>query len=277
MKIIKTLKRFILSTIFPVGSKVKIIRGPLKGFYYHVSELGWSPIFGRWESEYQTLFLKVIKKGSVIYDLGANVGIHTILFSKLTGNEGMVYAFEPVEINTIEIKKNCEINNLSNYQIINKAITNFNGEVDFNMGVHPTQGGINGISEVSGDILRVAASTLDHFIAEGHEPPTFLKIDIEGEEGNALEGFKEGLSMYKPILLIELHTPQQDLKVGSILAENNYNVYRISTNSGGREPELDNIPKIKYLNKCHPHPEGIWGTVLAIHQSKDKSLKELVL
>ena len=42
------------------------------------------------------LYLQHIKKGDVVFDVGANIGYYTVLFSKITRENGEIHAFEPV-------------------------------------------------------------------------------------------------------------------------------------------------------------------------------------
>src|SRR3954451_8180676 len=42
------------------------------------------------------VFLSVVQQGDVVFDVGANAGYYTLLFSHLVGRRGQVHAFEPV-------------------------------------------------------------------------------------------------------------------------------------------------------------------------------------
>ena len=53
---------------------------------------------------------KEIKKDDIILDLGANIGYYTLIFAKLVGKKGRVFAFEPEPTNFTLLKKNIEIN-----------------------------------------------------------------------------------------------------------------------------------------------------------------------
>jgi FkbM family methyltransferase len=57
---------------------------------------------------------KVLRKGSVIYDIGANVGFFTLLASELVGGEGEVHAFEPVPADSESLARNIEQDNVQN-------------------------------------------------------------------------------------------------------------------------------------------------------------------
>jgi FkbM family methyltransferase len=269
------LKKKALSMIWPAGSKAKIVRGPLKGRYFIISEnSGWSPIVGRWEPESQQLFLKIIQPGWVVYDLGANNGIHSLLFSQLVGDTGKVYSFEPLADNCREIRDNATLNNIKNIDIKQVAVSNQSGETIFHLGLHDKQGSLVGIGLESGNDIQVTMITLDEFVTAGNSFPDFLKIDIEGAESMALQGFSQQIAIKHPHLFIELHTPEQDKKVGSFLLEQGYVAYRLTDNTNLNDLGITGLERIKDLKKVHPHPEGIWGTVLAVHHSRILSITQ---
>ena len=91
--------------LIPAKSIVPILQGELKGYKW----IKGSSINGCWlgsyEFEKQVLFGNVIKRGMVVYDIGANVGFYTLLASKLAGDTGRVYSFEPFPGNIEYLKK----------------------------------------------------------------------------------------------------------------------------------------------------------------------------
>jgi FkbM family methyltransferase len=263
------LKHKILNLVFPLGSIQRIRRGFLKGFKIRLSKNSlWSPIIGRWEPEAQKLFSRVVKKGDVVYDLGANNGLHSLLFAHLTGTEGKVFSFEPLKSNCTEIAENASINNLRNIEIVNAAVGDAEGEVTFHLGMHDKQGSVVGIGREVGQDVKVKMLTLDSFIAAGRPKPQFIKMDIEGAESMALQGFNNKIDEVKPILFIELHTPEQDAKVGRFLQQHQYVAYRLqegANTSATNDLGIEGLEKIQDLSKTHPDPAGIWGTILAVH------------
>jgi len=268
-------KHKILGTFWPLGKKTSILRGPLKGYQFIMSEnSGWSPIIGRWEPELQSLFTKTIKEGSVVYDLGANNGIHSLLFSKLAGKKGKVFSFEPLPDNCKEVETNAALNGIKNIQVVPAAVSSQSGETTFHLGLHNKQGSLVGIGRESGTDIKVSIITLDQFIEKGNPAPDFLKIDIEGAEGMALLGFEKNIDRVQPVFVIELHTPEQDAMVGAFFLKHHYNVYRITEKVGYcEELSLNGVERIKDLSKPYPQPDGIWGTILAVHPDKISLLK----
>ena len=81
-------------------------------------------------SEYETdVMKKIVKKGDVDLDLGANIGYYTLIFAKIVGKNGKVFAFEPDLTNFTLLKKNVEINGYKNVVLINKAVSDKTGKL----------------------------------------------------------------------------------------------------------------------------------------------------
>jgi FkbM family methyltransferase len=261
---------------YPTGTIATIRRGPLRGCRYRVTdESGWAPILGRWEPEAQRAYERLVRSGDVVWDLGANTGIHTLLFARLAGASGKVIAFEPMGVNARQIRETCELNGISNVSIVQKAVSDAAGRATFHIGVHDKQGSLVGIGSADGTSLEVECTTMDDF-ASDDGPPDFVKIDIEGAESRALAGFRSAAASH-PTFAIDLHTPSEDVAVGRWLAANGYRAFRLldgtarSYGSGTREFE-----PIANLQAGWPDRSGVWGTVIAVHPSRDALLQSLV-
>lgn len=252
------LKRELQKLIFPVGSVQSVRSGYLKGKRIIISEnTQWAPLFGRWEPSMQKIMNAVIRKGDIVYDLGANFGLHGMLCSKLTGKDGYLFNFEPLPDNILEIERNYGLNDVSNYTNVQKAVSNKNTTLKFKVAKHSGQGKLVE-NEFCEGIVDVESITLDQFILNGNKPPNFIKMDIEGAEGDALEGFSLNLEKTSPIMIIELHSPEADKKVGDFLKFHKYKAYRFNTFKS------IHFEEIKNLSLPYPHKEGIWGTVLCL-------------
>ena len=161
-------------------------------------------IKGDYESEERHFFRKVITKKDIVVDGGANMGFHSVLFSSLAKK---VFAFEPIEECYKLCNENLRLNNL-NAIVITKALSNKNELVKL-YSYELSNGLTSKYPSVSDrgfsyDSQYVNSITLDKFF-ERKEPPTFIKLDIEGMEKEALEGSKSILLMHKPKLFLEIH------------------------------------------------------------------------
>lgn len=78
-----------------------------------------------------------------------------------------------------------------------------------------------------------------------------IKIDVEGTEGKVLRGAEQVTARFRPVFVIDLHSPEQDLFVGRWLTERDYRLERLSG------------PPIRRTDLGWPHREGVWGSILA--------------
>lgn len=149
---------------------------------------------GDWEAELTREFERVIKPGMTVLDLGANIGYHSVLASRLVGPTGRVLSFEPGPENLALLRKNIEANDCTNVEVFPFAVGAKEGEVDLNLcanntGSHSTAY----VPEGGGTAARVRMVRLDEFL-EPERWPDVLKMDIEGGEADALEGMERLLS-----------------------------------------------------------------------------------
>ncbi len=137
------------------------------------------------EKTYPNLITK-IRTGDTVIDAGANIGMFTVIASFLAGDGGHVIAIEPDPQNLKILKKNIELNNLKNVEIVNKALYALPGKR-----LKLVQAGV--MSKIISDeaeknltTIEVETTTFDDIIVERGLKPTILKMDIEGAEKYAL-------------------------------------------------------------------------------------------
>lgn len=128
----------------------------------------------------------------IYMDLGAYTGDTATEFAGMVGSYKKIYAVEPEERNFRKLFENTK--ELVNIQLINAAIGDVKGEILFTHGVG--RGGARG----KGKTRPVAQESIDS-ILEG-APVTYIKMDLEGEEGKALIGGQETIAKYKPKMLV---------------------------------------------------------------------------
>jgi FkbM family methyltransferase len=148
---------------------------------------------GSWE-EPETQFLKkFVKSNMVVFDIGANIGAHTLLLSKLVGTTGQVHAFEPSRAFEL-LQYNVTENRIDNVVCNRLAVGDKEGTLTLNemlpgletftsIGTPVFKGGMSGTQ------FSVAMTSLDAYCETHHiQQIDLIKIDIEGAEILALQG-----------------------------------------------------------------------------------------
>ena len=267
---LKHFKNLMKKTVHKPGTTAIILRGDLRGYKYIVNDnSGWAPIYGGWEPFSEKVYRRFIKKGDVVYDVGANTGITSLLFSKLVGNAGKVVAFEPVPANAEEIENVITLNGIKNITLIMKALSDRSGMTLFHLGKSNKSGSLVRIGKESGETMDVEEASLDDLIMEGIPHPSFIKIDAEGIAGRILEGFSRSIQIYLPLLYIELHTPEEDLEVAKFLMKEGYRIYRVKDPTAVRvNHQKQMLSYIKNMESSWPDPCGVWGTILSLHETR---------
>jgi len=165
----------------------------------------------------------LVKPGDVVIDAGANIGYYTVLMSKIIGNGGKVYAFEPDKSCFDLLKKNCRLNRCYNVVLINKALYDKEKEIKFY--IDNEDNASNSIFKGKKTIeVKVQATTLDKEIKE---KINFMKMDIEGAELKALTG---GVKLLEDCNKIVMEVPEarkdyEDIK--QLLIKNHYKIERL--------------------------------------------------
>jgi FkbM family methyltransferase len=144
---------------------------------------------------------KYIDKDSVILDIGANIGTHSVYWGKIT-QANKIYAFEPVITTYRILEKNIEINNLINkVKPFNFGLGNKKTRAKIKTYDLDNIGGTSLEEDANGDIEIHALDDIDEI--NNLTRIDFIKIDVEGFEKYVLEGGKRTLLKHNPIIFIE--------------------------------------------------------------------------
>jgi FkbM family methyltransferase len=170
----------------------------------HVFEL--ASRYDSFEGSEIKFFSEFLKPGQMVFDVGANFGIYSLLASQRVGASGRVVAFEPAPTTIRCLRNNCYLNLIRNIERNQLALSDSNGWVEFHFAVdQPAYSGIQ-VGDVPGRVekIRVESMTLDSFCTKRN--PTkidMVKVDVEGAERAFLNGARQTLTTYKPALLME--------------------------------------------------------------------------
>jgi FkbM family methyltransferase len=184
----------------------------LGGFQMRVcprSRVGWNLfVFGCYDPQLQRIMKRLITPGSVVLDVGANIGWHTLFAARLAGTAGTVHAFEPNPYVRAELQLNISSNGLDNVKVWDTALSNANGTALFNAPqVSSLAAGDGSLrvplaeSELSSriDVKTCQLDTMDLGLAR----LDFIKIDVEGHEAAVFEGAIKTIGQFRPVIAFE--------------------------------------------------------------------------
>ncbi len=162
--------------------------------------------YGEHESASSYIFNHLVKKNMIVLDIGGNIGHFSLLASKLVGMHGKVYVFEPDPTSFKYLRKNVEINKIGNVILVNKCVSN--EERILTLYHHPKFHSCHSIfkpdSKKPVNYVDVESIKLDNMFSDKNFKISFIKLDIEGAEINALKGMGKMLEKMKvPYLLTE--------------------------------------------------------------------------
>ncbi len=144
-----------------------------------------------------------------VIDGGGGWGDTALRFAYLSAPDGRVFSFEFAEENLEVFRENIGINpNLSErISIVQKALWHVSGN---ELSYDPAGPGTKAKAASAGH-EKVYTVSIDDFARENHLPRvSFIKLDIEGSELNALQGAERVLRQYRPKLAVSLYHQIQD-------------------------------------------------------------------
>lgn len=143
------------------------------------------------------LLQRLLRPGQSVADVGANLGYYALLFAAAVGPAGRIACIEPEPDNLTELRRNLEGNRLRQAEIFPVAVGASSGTVSL-------RAGINGaVAEDGSGEIQVPLRTLDELLAGRRVD--FIKIDVEGYEGQVLDGAVRLLETQRPTLFVEIH------------------------------------------------------------------------
>lgn len=166
-------------------------------------------INGKFEATFQKFIEKYIPKDSNAIDIGANIGVTSIILSTLL-EDGKVYSVEPAPNVYKILNSNIARNNCKNVKTYNCAISNINDDMEFienSAYGHIKDNKIQNSLYNNAKSIKINSFTLDDFVATNHiNNIKFIKIDTEGFEPMVFSGASELIKRDNPIIYFELNT-----------------------------------------------------------------------
>jgi len=155
--------------------------------------------------------------------VGAYIGQYTLLAAKYAPL-GQVFAFEPHSVSVRRLQEAVKRNGFQHVQVFPWAVGDIESEVDFYWTPEASTSSLH-MNSPACQAVRVPMTTLDAFCrAQRLERIDLIKIDVEGAEDRVLEGAKEILAHYRPMVIVEIRPPGRAQK---ILQEAGYRLFRL--------------------------------------------------
>ena len=160
---------------------------------------------GIFEKRSTNLLPYLVKEGDIVLDVGANIGYYSVLISKLIGESGQIFAFEPTKYFGTVLKNNLNENKIDNVEILEYGLSNTIQELEIDIGpssatMHSPEGYDSVITKEN-----IKLTTLEEFVKEKNfNKIDFIKIDVDGHEPLFFEGAWSVLDTYNPIILCEI-------------------------------------------------------------------------
>lgn len=146
------------------------------------------------------------KKGDIVIDIGAYVGMYSIKASQFVGGTGLVIAVEPLPSNLVYLRSNTA--SLPNIRVVDVALSNYIGTGKL---YSSPSSAAHSMTYVRRDFEEVCVTTLDELVRVLKIPRVdYIKMDAEGSDMNILEGAEKVLRDYSPVLSIACyHTDKE--------------------------------------------------------------------
>jgi FkbM family methyltransferase len=184
----------------------------------------------------------MLKENDTYVEIGANYGDFLLALSERVSYGGKVYGFEPSTTVFPYLQASVDISKHQNTIIENKAVSDKNGFVTFEI-TDLVEGYDSLGSAIKSELnnyssakevreVQVESVKLDDYFYSNKISPTLIRLDIEGSECKAIRGLQDTIKQYKPHLSIEFQSSlikkfESDYSIQkclSILYDNSYDV-----------------------------------------------------
>ena len=203
-------------------AEVRVLQGPARGMRWIAGSGPHMYWLGSYEVTKVKAFVRHLTQAAVVFDIGAQAGYYSLVAARKVGPMGKVVAFEPLPLNLSYLRRNVEINRLTNVAVIEGAVADTDGNAFFESG-DPSTG------HLSDHGLSVRTVSLDAAIARRELPvPSIIKIDVEGGELSVLRGAKRLLQESHPALFLATHGDDVHRACLAVLRNHGYRIHLLA-------------------------------------------------
>lgn len=197
---------------------------------------------------------KLLKPGGRFIDVGANVGMFSLVASRAVGSTGRVWAIEPTPSTLSALKTTLRLNGVSEFvTVLECAAGNEKGTVQINVGQTSGHNSLLPLQD-SQNSIDVPMVVLDDVI--GNEKVDLIKIDVEGWETEVLKGLRRTIEANLGVTIILEYAPSHLQRAGRDIADwlsdlqaFDLDIFEIDESTATVSPlRLSNLDKVESLN-----------------------------
>jgi FkbM family methyltransferase len=150
----------------------------------------------------------ILNNGSTFIDGGANIGFFSLIASKIVGPTGAVIAFEPTPSTLNYLKKNITTNKIKNIIVVDKGLSSSEKQLPFLLSKDNPEANFIVSKEDENlqnkdKIIKISTISIDKFCSENNiNKIDLIKLDIEGQELEAIKGAREILTINENVKII---------------------------------------------------------------------------
>jgi FkbM family methyltransferase len=228
--------------------------------------------------EFSNIFIDLVKNSKVFFDVGANVGYYSLL-SKTVNPSIDTFAFEPSNGPNHFLNTNIKLNNFETIIVVNKALGNSVGSIDFYEEKNPkypyrkyhasgigntiNNWGITNFSKYSVDL-----TTLDNFTSNSNiEVLDLIKMDTEGTEDLVLEGAISTIKKFLPIIICEVLPNKVEKRIEKIILDLNYDMFQF----------VEHSKKLIKIKALYENPNDINSNYFFVPKTKSHLIEKFLV
>jgi FkbM family methyltransferase len=198
----------VLKCLYPKGIKKNLGGGGSFLFSHEFTFYNLSS-WGKGKNNGFNKLINLAKGKKIVFDIGAHIGLCSMPISRVLGEDGRCYVFEPSRGNLKFLKQHLQMNRISNVCVIGCLVGDKHLEnVEFyEMNGDSGMNTISGVKKGEREYKKVLKRqiTIDGFVKENGVVPELIKIDVEGAEIKVLSGGERVLKKYHPEIILSVH------------------------------------------------------------------------
>jgi len=227
--LVATFQRWLLARFLEGREFVHTVdAGPARGLKYPITLPEDKGIWtGTYELEFGTQVAAATRRGEPALDIGGWRGFFGGVMA-LAG-ASRVHIFEPMPANCAQIRRMIVLNPSLPIELVEAVVSASEGSLEFVLMPESSMGKLSTSTfqqeNQSTQRTQVRTVALDGWLAaEKLQPPSVIKVDVEGAELLVLLGARNLLRAHRPILFMEIHSPKLARECRALLEETGYDV-----------------------------------------------------